>query len=80
MKKEKSESEPVFNNGNISARNDRIAQLADNRTVFYVDINEPVVDDEGNLNPDYTYDAVHLLGKYYGLLSDCLLEHAVEWP
>ena len=80
VKKEKSESEPVFNNGNISARNDRIAQLADNRTVFYVDINESVVDDEGNLNPDYTYDAVHLLGKYYGLLSDCLLEHAVEWP
>ena len=45
-----------------------------------MDINELVVDEDGNLLPEYTYDEVHLLGKYYSLLSDCLLEHAVEWP
>lgn len=80
VKKEKSESDPIFRNTNIEQRNERIAELADNINVFYVDINEPVVDEFGDLNPEYTYDEVHLLGKYYGLLSDCLLEHAVEWP
>lgn len=80
VKKEKSESDPIFSNENISQRNERISELADNKSIFYVDINELVVDEDGNLLPEYTYDEVHLLGKYYSLLSDCLLEHAVEWP
>lgn len=80
VKKEKSESDPIFSNENISQRNERISELADNKSIFYVDINELVVDKDGNLLPEYTYDEVHLLGKYYSLLSDCLLEHAVEWP
>lgn len=79
VKKEKSESDPIFSNENISQRNERISELADNKSIFYVDINELVVDKDGNLLPEYTYDEVHLLGKYYSLLSDCLLEHAVEW-
>lgn len=80
VKKEKSESDPIFSNENISQRNERISELADNKSIFYVDINELVVDKDGNLLPEYTYDEVHLLGKYYSLLSDCLLQHAVEWP
>ncbi len=77
VKQEKSESDPIFNNPAIQERNDRIAQLADNRTIFYLDVNEVVTDENGNLNADYTYDDVHLLGKWYCLWTDYLKEHGI---
>lgn len=77
VKQEKSEKDPIFNNPNIQARNERIAQLADNRTIFYIDVNEVVTDETGNLNPAYTYDEIHLLGKYYSVWTDFLLKHGI---
>lgn len=77
VKQEKSESDPIFNNPNIKERNDRIAKLADNRNIFYIDVNEVVTDETGNLNPAYTYDEVHLLGKYYSVWTDFLLKHGI---
>ena len=77
VKKEKSDSDPIFNNPNIQERNDRIKELADNKNIFYIDINEVVTDETGNLNPEYTYDAIHLLGKYYSIWTEFLLEHGI---
>ena len=77
VKQEKSESDPIFNNPNIQERNDRIAQLADNKRIFYLDVNEVVTDETGNLNPEYTYDEIHLLGKWYCLWTDYLLDHGI---
>lgn len=77
VKQEKSEKDPIFNNPNIKARNDRIAQLADHRKIFYIDVNEVVTDETGNLNPAYTFDEVHLLGKYYSIWTDFLLKHGI---
>ena len=77
VKQEKSETDPIFNNPNIQERNDRIAQLADNKNIFYLDVNEVVTDETGNLNPEYTYDEVHLLGKWYVLWTDYLKEHGI---
>ncbi len=77
VKKEKSDTDPIFNNPNIQARNDRIAALADNKKIFYIDVNEVVTDETGNLNPEYTYDEVHLLGRYYSIWTDFLLAHGI---
>ena len=77
VKQSKSESDPIFNNPNIQARNDRIAQLADGENIFYLDINELVTDETGNLNPDYTWDEVHLLGKYDSLWLDYFCSHGI---
>lgn len=77
VKQSKSESDPIFNNPNIQARNDRIAQLADGEHIFYLDINELVTDETGNLNPDYTWDEVHLLGKYDSLWLDYFCSHGI---
>lgn len=77
VKQEKSENDPIFNNPAIKERNDRIEQLADNQKIFYIDVNEVVVDETGNLNPAYTFDDVHLLGKYYYIWTDFLLKHAI---
>ncbi len=77
VKQSKSESDPIFNNPNIQARNDRIAQLADGENIFYLDINELVTDETGNLNPDYTWDEVHLLGKYDSLWLDYFCSYGI---
>ena len=75
---EKSESDAIFNNSNINARNRAIATLADNETIFYIDVNEVVCDEEGNLNGDYTFDQIHLLGVYDDLWKQFLLSHGIE--
>lgn len=73
----KNEADPIFNNTNINLRNDEIAKLADNKNIFYIDVNEVVCDEEGNLNSDYTTDEIHLKAKYYENWKQFLLEHGV---
>jgi hypothetical protein len=70
--KEKSESDDIFNNEGIIARNERIAQLADDEKVFYIDMNEVVCDKEGNLKDSLTFDNLHLYGSKYGIWVDFL--------
>ena len=77
VKQSRSESDSIFNNPNIQARNDRISQLADGEHIFYLDINEVMADETGNLNPDYTWDEVHLLGKYNILWLEYFCKHGV---
>lgn len=74
---EKGATDAIFNNNNINARNNAIATLADNVQIFYIDMNEGVCDEEGNLNPEYTFDQIHLLGKYNDLWKQFLLSHGV---
>lgn len=74
----KNASDEIFNNSNINARNNAIATLADNRQVFYIDVNEVVCDEEGNLTVDYTFDQIHLLGVYNDIWKQFLLNHGVK--
>lgn len=73
----KDETDAIFNNSNINARNNAIATLADNMQIFYIDVNEVVCDEQGNLNSDYTFDQIHLLGVYNDLWKQFLLAHGV---
>lgn len=73
----KNSSDAIFNNSNINARNNAIATLADNEHIFYIDVNEVVCDEEGNLNSEYTFDQLHLLGVYDDLWKQFLLSHGV---
>lgn len=75
---EKNSTDAIFNNNNINARNHAIATLADNHTIFYIDVNEAVCDEEGNLTADYTFDQIHLLGAYNELWKQFLLTHGVK--
>lgn len=76
--KEKSESDPIFNNPGITKRNECIIKLADNITVFYIDVNDAVCDEEGNLRPELTFDNLHLLGSKYNIWVDFLMTKGVE--
>lgn len=74
---EKNASDPIFNNENINVRNAEIATLADNQTVFYLDVNEVVCDENGNLYDSWTFDQIHLKAKYYQVWKDYLMSHGV---
>lgn len=75
---EKSESDKIFNNDGILLRNNRIAQLADNIHIFYIDVNEVVCDERGNLKEDLTFDNVHLYGSKYNIWVDYLKTKGIE--
>lgn len=75
---EKSAKDAIFNNNNINARNNAIATLADNQRVFYIEVNEAVCDEEGNLVAEYTFDQIHLLGACNDLWKQYLLSHGVD--
>lgn len=66
----------IFNEG-IEERNERIAQLADNKKIFFLDVNPLICDDTGGMIPEYTFDGVHLKGKYIEIWKDYLKTHAI---
>ena len=72
---QKSATHPSINNTNITARNEKLATLANDWYIYYIDINEAVCDENGNLTDGYSFDQVHLYAKYYSLWCDYLLEH-----
>lgn len=74
----KSDSDKVFNNSNIQARNNALATLADNDRVFYIDVNEAVCDEDGYLRDNLTYDHLHLLGKSNEIWKQFLLSHGID--
>lgn len=67
-----------INNEGIEARNEGIALLADDEKVFYLDVNPLICDDTGGMDPEYTYDGVHLKGKHIQIWKDYLKTHAIS--
>lgn len=76
---ERSDKGDYINNEGIVARNEMIAQLADNRRIFYLDVNPLVCDDTGGMEPSYTFDGVHLKAQYMDIWKDYLKTHAVSF-
>lgn len=76
---QKNASDPIFNNMNIAIRNVEIETLADDQRIFYIDVNEVLCDENGNLFEGWSNDQVHLKAKYYAVWKEFLLNHgAVE--
>ncbi len=44
---------------------------------FYLDMNEVVCDEEGNLKSSLTFDDIHLYGSKYGIWVDYLKENGI---
>ena len=61
----KSDHDKYFTNDNINKRNEALSLLADNKTVFYMDMNEAVDDENGNLIKELSFDDVHLKASSY---------------
>ena len=67
----------AITNSNIEYLNQRMGELADNKQVFFLDVNEVYTDKNGYLIPDYSSDGVHPYGEYYPVWCDWLCQHAV---
>lgn len=61
----RSQKDSVVNNGAIDTLNARLEALADDETVFYIDVNEIFDDEAGNLKAECTSDNTHVFAKYY---------------
>ena len=75
--KKLSSTDPVFNNRNVLEKNNAIATLANGHDIFYLDMNEAVCDDDGNLKDEYSNDGIHLKAANYGLWEDWLRDHVI---
>ena len=65
VSKKRSDSDSVINNSTINKLNSELSKLAEDKNVYYLDVN-PLFDDAGgNLDASKTQDQAHLLGKYY---------------
>jgi Lysophospholipase L1 and related esterases len=77
VSKQKSDSDPIFNNKNITDKNQHLVNLADNKNVFYIDVNKAVTNKSGNLPQEYTFDSIHLKAAYYKLWTDFLQDNGI---
>lgn len=77
VSKEKSDTDPIFNNENIEEKNEHIAKLANNKNIFYIDVNEAITDETGGIPSKYTFDNVHLKAAYYKMWTAFLLNHGI---
>lgn len=73
----KSNSNQYFNNQRINSRNAAISTLADQKYVFYIDMNPAVDDENGDLMQDLSFDDVHLKASSYQRWYEYLLQHAI---
>lgn len=75
----KDEENTYINNQEINARNEKLKGLADNKNIFYIDVNE-VMDEPGTgkLKAEYSFDGVHLQVKYIDIWREFLLNHGIK--
>lgn len=64
-------------NENILARNALISTLANQKDIFYIDINESILCENGSLVSEYTWDQIHIRAQYYPIWKEFLLNHAI---
>ncbi len=67
----------LTNNININDRNVAISTLADGKDIFYFNLNQLIVGDDGDILPGFSGDGLHLKSEHYHIWVDYLNEHAL---
>lgn len=75
-----SSTDPVYNNTAIVQRNQAIATLANGRSIFYIDMNKELCDENGDLKDELTGDGIHLKASAYDLWHSFLKKNAIVVP
>lgn len=73
----KSSTDKIFNNEKINERNDKLKELDNGKDIVYLEINDVVCDEEGDLREDWTFDHIHLKAKYYQVWKEYLLQNGL---
>ena len=74
---EKSNSGGSITKANVDAFNASLKQLSSAKSVFYLDVNSALADENGYLPVDGSTDGVHLNRAYYEKWSDYLRVHSI---
>lgn len=77
VSKYKDENDRIYTNERIRAFNERIAELAADKELFYIDTYSALCNDEGYLPEDASFDGVHLYKDYCVQWLDYLKTHTV---
>ena len=80
VSKKMSSSDPVYNNKAIVQRNKAISTLANGRSIFYIDMNADLCDENGDLKQELTGDGIHLKASACELWHKFLRKNAVVIP
>ena len=75
-----SSTDPVYNNKAIVQRNKAISTLANGRSIFYIDMNADLCDENGDLKQELTGDGIHLKASACELWHKFLRKNAVVIP
>lgn len=75
--KNRSESDSTYNNTKINRINSAVEAYANNKDIFYIDVNPLFDDGEGNFDKKYTNDNTHPFARYYTEWSKWLCEMVV---
>ena len=68
----------AINNATVNARNQALEALANPQdNIYYLNVNEAVMDANGCLDASLTSDSIHLLGNSLSLWEDYLKQHAI---
>lgn len=73
----RSQTDAVVNNTVINNFNASLAEMADDQTVFYLDVNPLFDDASGCLNVEFTRDGTHPVAKSYLTWSDWIRQHVI---
>lgn len=63
------------NNGTLSQANEAVQQLAERLGLQYLDVNQGLTDEHGNLNEAYTMDGIHMFANGYKVVWDNLQKY-----
>ncbi len=75
---EKSSTDKIYNNNNINNFNNLIINMCKEKQVYYVDVKECLIDEEGNLPVGASSDGVHLIKDYSNKWYEYLKSHTIQ--
>lgn len=78
VSKKKSDSDKIYNNTNINNYNALIKKMCNDKKVYYVNVREEVVDENGCLPVGASVDGVHLNREYCLKWYNYLKTHTIE--
>lgn len=73
-----SNEDELFNNDKIDYFNEKIHAFEDGETFFYLEVNQMFNDENGNLAAEYTWDNVHVYGRYYAQWCDWFCQNTIQ--
>ena len=68
----------IRTNEKIAAANKAVEKLAEKHHAKYIDINDPLKDELGNLKAEYTVEGMHIKEEGYRIIFDLFMGYAKE--